>query len=115
MSDDVEISESTIGQFEDGLGVFANRKFKKDETVIQWNLKILSEHEFNALSDYERDNFCHRRGGIIFFYPDPERHVNRSKHPNVVPDFEKQANIALRDIEVGEELSIPLSFEEDFD
>ena len=82
--------------------------------MIAWNLKVLSEDECAALSEYERQNFCHRRDGKIYFYPDPERHVNRSEDPNVVPDFTLNANIALRDIERGQELSIPLHFNEDF-
>ena len=36
-------------------------------------------------------------------HPDPERHVNRSENPNVYPDFVRNANVALRDIEIGEE------------
>lgn len=111
---DIQIKNSKIGQFEDGLGAFTKRDFKKGEAVIQWNLSVLSEEEFAALNRYERENFCHRRNGICYHYPDPERHVNRSKNPNVIPDFEKKANIALRDIKKGEELSIPESIEEDF-
>lgn len=103
---DILLKESEIGQFDDRIGAFANRDFKKGEVIIQWNLKALSEHEYEKLPQYEKVNFCHHRNGIRWLYPDPERHVNRFSHPNVVPDFEKQANIALRDIMKGEELSI---------
>ena len=112
--EEVQIKKSGIGQFKDGLGVFATREFKKGAVVIKWNLKILTEEEYKKLPNYERENFCHRRQGIIYYYPDPERHVNRSKSPNVVADFEKEANIALCDIKKGEELSIPDTTEEDF-
>jgi hypothetical protein len=111
---DVEIRKSNIGQFEDGLGAYATRDFQKDEVVLKWNLRVLSEKEYQALPDYERKNFCHKRNGKIYLYPDPERHVNRSQDPNVYPDFEKEADIALRDIKKGEELSIPASSVEDF-
>lgn len=111
---DVLIKKSGIGQFKDGLGVFANRNFKKGERVIKWNLKILTQEEYRKLPEYEKNNFCHKRSGITYCYPDPERHVNRSKNPNVVPDFEQEANLALRDIKKGEELSISDSTEEDF-
>lgn len=110
----IKIRKSGIGQFQDGLGVFANQAFKKGEVVLQWNLKILSEEEYKNLPKYEQENFCHRRQGLIYLYPDPERHVNRSINPNVYPDFEKEANIALRDIKAGEELSIPEAVVEDF-
>ncbi len=111
---DIQLKKSKIGQFEDGLGAFANRDYKKGEVVIKWNLMALSEEEYNQLPKYEKKNFCHQRDGIRWLYPDPERHVNRFKHPNVIPDFEKQANIALRDIKKGEELAIADTTIEDF-
>lgn len=111
---DILLKESKICQFDDQIGAFANRDFKKGEVVIKWNLEALSEDEYEKLSQYEKDNFCHYRSGIRWLYPDPERHVNRSSHPNVTPDFEKQANIALRDILKGEELSIAENTLEDF-
>lgn len=111
---DILLKESKIGQFDDRIGAFANRDFKKGEVVIKWNLKALSEDEYEELPQYEKENFCHHRNGVCWLYPDPERHVNRFKHPNVVPDFDKQANIALRDIQKGEELSIADNTIEDF-
>lgn len=111
---DILLKESKIGQFDDGIGAFANRDFKKGEVVIKWDLKSLSNEEYDNLSEYEKNNFCHHRGGIHWFYPDPERHVNRFHNPNVIPDFEKQANIAIRDIKKGEELSIADNTVEDF-
>lgn len=101
-------------QFEDGLGVFANRDFKAGEIVIKWDLRSLSPQQYQELSEYEKENFCHKRDGIQWLYPEPERHVNRCKTPNVVPDFKLQANLAIRDIEKGEELSIAQGTVEDF-
>ena len=111
---DVSVKKSGIGQFDDGLGVFANRDFKKGETVIKWNLKKLTQEEYKTLPNYEKNNFCHVRNGIIYYYSDPERHVNRSKSPNVFSDIQQEANIAIRDIKQGEELSISDTTQEDF-
>lgn len=111
---DVVIKKSGIGQFADGLGVYANRDFKKGEVVLKWNLKILTTQEYEALPLYEQINFCHSRNNVIYYYPDPERHVNRSKNPNVLSAIDQQANIALRDIKKGEELSISDTTQEDF-
>ncbi len=111
---DVVIGKSEIGQFKDGLGAFANRDFKKGDVVIKWKLKALTEEEYWKLPKYERENFTHKRNGVIHLYPDPERHVNRSRNPNVAPDFENGANVALRVIRKGEELSIPDTSSEDF-
>ena len=111
--ENVEIKKSNIGQFNDGLGVFALKDFKKGEIVIKYNLQILTKEECKELTASEED-FTHKREGVIYYYPDPERHVNRYKDPNVYPDFELGADIALRDIKKGEELSIQADFEEDF-
>ncbi len=112
--DNVEIKQSTVGQFQDGLGCFSKRDFKKGEIVLAWNLKVLSDDEYNDLPEYERGNFTHLRNGVRYLYPVPERYVNRSVDPNVYPDFEKLANIALKDIKAGEELSIAADVVEDF-
>lgn len=111
----LQLKESGIRQFKDGLGVFANRDFKAGEIVIKWNLKALTEQQYQELPLYEKENFCHKRNGIQWLYPEPERHVNRFKNPNVAPNFEMQADIALRDIKKGEELSIAENTIEDFD
>mgnify|MGYP001613998388 CR=1 FL=1 len=113
MAADVIIKKSRIGQFKDGLGVFANKNFKKGETVIKYHLKILTGEEYKQLPNTMK-YFTHKRKGIINYYPDPERHVNRSKNPNVYPDFNRGADIALRDIKKGEELSIQEGVQEDF-
>lgn len=109
----VEVKKSQIGQFKDGLGVFALKDFKIGDVLIKWNLKILTEQEFKNLPASEK-YFTHKRKGKIYLYPDPERHVNRSAEPNAYPDFEFGADIALRDIKNGEEISIPKNASEDF-
>lgn len=113
-TDNILIKKSTIGQFADGMGAFANKNFKKGEVVIRWNLQVLTQKEYDDLTEYEQTNFCHKRNGIIYLYPEPARHVNRSTNPNVIPDFQKEADIALRDIKKGEELTIDISINEDF-
>ena len=85
---DVVVKRSGIGQFKDGLGVFANRDFKKGEVVIKWKLQILTKELYERLPEGEKQ-FTHKRNGVIYYYPDPERHVNRFKNPNVYPDFKK--------------------------
>lgn len=114
---DVVVKKSGVGQFKDGLGAFAAKDFNNGEVVIEWKLKSLTEEEYRNLSHYERNNFCHKREGTIYFYPDPERHVNRSIDAslcNVVPDFDRQTNIAVRNIKKGEELVMLDSISEDF-
>ena len=110
----VQIKESKIKKFPDALGVFTKRDFKKGEIVIKWNVTTLTQEEYEKISEYERNYFTHIQNDKILYYPDPERHVNRFENPNVYPDFKKKADVALRDITKGEELSIPKDVQEDF-
>lgn len=82
-------------------GVYAGRDFKKGEIVIKYNLRSLTEAEFEALPDSEK-MFTHLHLGIIDLYGEPERYVNHSDDPNTNPDHEIQADVAIRDIKKGE-------------
>lgn len=84
-----------------GKGVYANRDFVKDEVVIQYNLKPLSEEEYKNLPESEK-MFTHTHWGQIYLYSEPERYVNHSETPNTYQDLKKQQEIALKDIKKGE-------------
>ena len=99
---DVVIKKSKIGQFE--KGVFANRKFKRGEIVIKYNLKPLTKEEFDTLPKEEK-NFTHKHWGVIYLYQSPERYVNHTSNPNTIQDLQKKCDIAKRDIEKGEEIT----------
>lgn len=111
--DDLIIKKSKIGQFDDGLGVFANRDFKKGEVVVKYNLKILTRDQFRKLPKSEK-NHIHIRGGVIYLYPLPARYVNHSSAPNTIQNFEEGCDIAVRDIKKNEEITCD-STKEDFD
>ena len=102
--ENIIIGKSKIGQFENGKGVFANRDFKKGEIVLKYHLKELTQEEFDNLPEEEK-TFTHKRKGVIYLYPIPERYVNHSKNPNTIQDFEKGFDIAIRDIKKGEEIT----------
>lgn len=84
-----------------GKGVYANRDFKKEEVVIQYQLKPLTKEEYTLLPESEK-MFTHTHRGQIYLYSEPERYVNHSDNPNTYQDLVKQCDIALRDIEKGE-------------
>jgi SET domain-containing protein len=88
----------------DDKGVYADRKFNKGEVVIKYNLKPLSEDEYKQLPDQEI-KFVHSHHGKLFLYSEPERYVNHSDTPNTYQDLENHCDIALRDIEKGEEIT----------
>lgn len=84
-----------------GKGVFANREFTKDEVVIRYRLKPLSEEEYDNLPENEK-LFVHTHWGIRQLYSEPERYVNHSDDPNTYQDLKYKCDRALRDIQKGE-------------
>jgi SET domain-containing protein len=88
----------------DGKGIFAARDFKKDEVIIKYNLKAITQEEFDNLPESEKE-FTHAHNGQIHLYSVPERYVNHSENPNTYQDFENWADVALRDIKKGEEIT----------
>lgn len=95
---DIIIKKSTIH----GTGVFANRDFKKGEVVIQYNLKPLTEEEFNNLSEKEK-HYTSREGGHYLLFLPPARFVNHSCDANTNP--KNKCDIAIKDIKKGEEVT----------
>lgn len=87
-----------------GKAVYANRSFKKGEVVIKYNLKPLSEWDYKKLPNSEK-KYTHTQRGVTYLYAEPERYVNHSDNPNTYQDYELQADIALRDISLGEEIT----------
>lgn len=84
-----------------GHGVYSNRKFKKGEIVIQYDLKPLTEEEYKGLLESEK-MFVHSHRGKLYLYSEPERYVNHSKRPNTFQDITNRCDVALVDIQKGE-------------
>ena len=95
--DDLKIGKGNLA----GKGIYANRDFKKGEIVIKYNLKPLSEQEFENLPESEKE-FTHSHWGISHLYSQPERYVNHSDNPNTYQDLTNKCDMALRDIKKGE-------------
>lgn len=83
------IKESYIKQFDDERWVFANKDFKKWEIVIRYNLKCLSEEEFDSLWKEEKE-FVHEHNWSLYLYSIPERYVNHSDIPNTYQDKDEK-------------------------
>lgn len=109
--DDVVIKKSHIKQFPGGLGIFANRNFRKGDIVLSYTLRILSSEEFRKLPASEK-MFVPVRGGVIYLYSLPERYVNHSPDPNTFQDFTRHCDVALRDIKKGEEITTNAAIED---
>lgn len=86
-----------------GKALYAARNFKKGEIVLKIDLKPISFKELKALpsEDYLA---AHNLNGQIYLFGGLARYVNHSENPNVVLDFEQQADLALRDIAKGEKI-----------
>jgi ketosteroid isomerase-like protein len=99
------MSDVTIGKGKlAGKGVYAARDFKKGELVVPYNLKELSQAEFDALPDGEWE-WTHSFHGKIYLFPEPERYINHNDNPNTYPDASR-GDVALRDIKKGEAITI---------
>ncbi len=99
-------SNVTIGQGKlAGKGVYAARDFKKGELVVPYNLRVLTQAEFDVLPDGEWE-WTHSFWGEIYLFPEPARYVNSADDPSTYPDLERQGNYALRDIRKGEAITI---------
>lgn len=87
-----------------GNGVFANRNFKKGEVILKWKLdNIISEKEFEKLSDNEKVYINKIYLDKYIVMQSPEKFVNYSCNPNTY--CENYCDIALRDIKNGEEIT----------
>ncbi len=95
-------SEVTIGKGKlAGKGLYATRNFKKGELVTTWNLKELTQAEFDSLAKGEH-MFVHSFRGKMYLFPEPARYTNHSANPNTVADFNKMCDFAARLIKKGE-------------
>lgn len=101
MLSDVYIGKGKLA----GKGVYAGRDFKKGELVKEWNLKELSQDDFDALPSREH-MFVHSFWGKMWLFPEPSRYTNHSPNPTVVSDFEKMCDYAARDIKKDEMITV---------
>lgn len=88
-----------------GKGVYAARDFKKGELVKGWNLKELSQADFDVLPKSEH-MFVHSFWGKMWLFPEPSRYTNHSADPTVVSDYEKMCDYAARPIKKGEMITV---------
>lgn len=84
-----------------GKGVYAARNFKIGEVVMLYNLKKLSQLEFNILPKDEK-KFVHSFYGEIYLFPEPPRYTNHSSRPNTESDFKKMCDRAIVEIKKGD-------------
>jgi ketosteroid isomerase-like protein len=102
----MSISDVIIGQGKlAGKGVYAARDFKEGELVVPYNLRALTQAEFDALPDGEWE-WTHSFWGRIYLFPEPARYVNSATDPSTYPDLERRGDYALRDIRKGEAITI---------
>ena len=87
-----------------GKSVYADRDFKQGEVVIQYNLKPLTDKEFENLPKSEKE-FTHTHRGVTYLYTEPERYVNHSENPNTYQDLMRKCDMALCDIKNGEAIT----------
>ncbi|MBT3297370.1 SET domain-containing protein-lysine N-methyltransferase [archaeon] len=98
------IKESHIS----GKGIFAGKDFKKGEVVMVWDFSYkIKRNEIKNLSLEDQNHLNYIGKGNYVIMKSPEKYVNHSCHTNTYVDNEK--DIALRDINKGEEITTDYS------
>jgi catechol 2,3-dioxygenase-like lactoylglutathione lyase family enzyme len=94
-----------------GKGLYAARDFKKNEVVVRYELQPITFSELKALSpeDYAA---THNVNGQLYMYPEPARYVSHSESPNARNDHAQHADVALRDIEKGELITVDARYDD---
>lgn len=106
MSDDIVVKNSGIH----GKGVFTNRAFEVGEVVVPWTAeKVLDESELGGLTAEEQQYVSRLESGRYIVFGEPARYVNHSCQPNT--QVEGMANIAIRAIAAGEEVTTDYALE----
>jgi len=93
-----------------GKGIYAARDYKQGELVKNWDLKELSQTEYDALPKNER-MFVHSFWGKMYLFPEPSRYTNHSAHPTTESDFNKMCDYAVGPIKKGEMITVNASDE----
>jgi|SRR3989344_2820114 len=105
---EVEVKISKIN----GKGVFALKNFKLGEVVIDWSScsEVISREKFLKMSGRDKKYVSFVEEEFIIFR-EPAKFVNHSCNPNT--KVRGKANIAVRDIEEGEEITTDYTLETD--
>lgn len=83
-------------------GIFANRDFKKGETILKHTFKTLNKKEFDRLPKEEKHFVGINNRKYLLFLP-LSRYVNHSCDPNT--KINNDSDIAIKDIKKGEEIT----------
>ena len=90
-----------------GKCVFANRKFRKGETIMKWDTSIvLIQSEARKIPKNYKKCLVVSNGKYIFAQA-PERYLNHSCEPNSMEL--NYCDVAIRDIPRGEEVTTDYS------
>lgn len=93
-----------------GRGVFALRNFAAGEVVVPWTgAKFLNKTELSALSDTDKQYVSEIPAGRFVLFAEPACFVNHSCEPNTA--VQNDANVAVRDIQKGEEITTDYTLE----
>ncbi|MBI1973403.1 SET domain-containing protein-lysine N-methyltransferase [Candidatus Micrarchaeota archaeon] len=84
------------------LGVFALRKFKSGEFIIDITGRVIKKSEMRYIPQNDRDHLDNIGKGTYIIMGCPERYINHSCEPNVFVRHRKV--YAMRGIAAGEEL-----------
>src|SRR3990170_867086 len=89
-----------------GKGVFANRDFGKEESILEIDDSQVVKDE-SILTQYQKNFVCDWLGDKVVLMQAPERYINHYCEPNAYVNTIKGTRtlIAMRDIHKGEEIT----------
>ena len=102
------VKDSTI--HEAGLGLFALDKIHKGQLIAEFDPKVDIQFNEEMLRIMPRNlqkylmKYSYKSNGFYYLLSDYSRFMNHSLNPNCGQSKDKTQDVALRDIEAGEEI-----------
>ncbi|MBI5390125.1 ACT domain-containing protein [Candidatus Woesearchaeota archaeon] len=85
------------------VGVFAAKNFKKGETVLHFEPKVLTKDQIKALPSDQKKYVSSYKHGKYILQQGPDKYVNHACDPNT--KVQNNSDVAIRDIHRGEEIT----------
>lgn len=93
-----------------GLGCFAAEFIPKGTVIWEFSSfidRIFTEEEVKSMTKIEQEfinTYSYMHNGLYYLCVDNGRFINHHSEPNTIEDTTRQATIASKDIEIGDEI-----------
>ena len=90
-----------------GKGVFANKDFRKDQTIMEWDTSNVLIEDDAIKTPLKDRKYLVCSSGLYILSKSPEKYLNHNCNPNTMEM--NHSDIAKRNIRKGEELTTDYS------